>query len=357
MMRLALRAALRGNPSPNPHVGAVIARGEQILSVGHHSKAGGFHAEVDAIEKAQGHTEHSTLYVTMEPCNHYGRTPPCTDAIVAAKIARVVIACEDPAPHLPGAIGKLRTAGIDVEIGLLRKSAQALIADFSKHIKTRTPFVTLKTAMTLDGKVATRSGESQWITGLAARRLGHRMRAYADAVLTGSGTALADNPSLTVRHVRGRNPLRVVVDSYARTPVTHHLVADAQRIATWLFHSEAAPEHSLEALRNAGVRTILSRTDSEFSSQIDLSFVLEVLGKNDVVRLLVEAGPTLSGSLLRRGLVDQIAAFIAPDLVGDQNALSVVAGIQTNHIQEAIKGKITHMYRVGRDALICVDMK
>ncbi len=343
LMRLALQAARRGRPSPNPHVGAVVAtEGGEVLGVGHHARAGAAHAEVAAI-RAASETRGHTLYVTMEPCNHHGRTPPCTEAVIAAGLARVVIGARDPAPHVPGAIAKLRDAGIEISVGVLGEECRTLIADFTKHIRTGLPWVTLKAAVTLDGRIATRTGDSKWITGPEARRRAHELRDQADAVLVGVGTVLADDPELTVRHVEGVDPLRVVLDTHLRTPPGARLA----RPGTLIAHGSGAPPERRAALSERGVE--LLGLDSE---HVDLRAVLRALGQRDVVRLLVEGGGVIHGALLDAGLADEAAVFVSPTIVGDREAPPFAAGRGADRIAEAWRLSAPTVEVCGSDVLI-----
>ncbi len=318
LMGRALEEGRRGRPSPNPHVGAVIARGDRVIAVGHHARAGEAHAEVDAIRNAAGDTEGATLYCTLEPCNHFGRTPPCTDAILAAKLARVVVGCPDPKPPAPGAVEKLRAAGVEVVMGVREVEARALIADWTRAVVDGLPWVLLKAAVTLDGRTATRSGESKWITGEAARAEAHRLRDACDAVAVGVGTVLADDPALDVRHIEGRDPIRVVFDATLRTPVSAKLVGHASAGPTWILHGPDASAERRAALARPGVELIeVPLRDG----RIDLATALGRLVGRGVVRLLVEGGPTIHGALLREGLATEAAVFVAPKILGDAAAL------------------------------------
>lgn len=319
MMDRALEEGRRGRPSPNPHVGAVIARGDRVVAVGHHARAGEAHAEVDAIRKAAGDTAGATLYCTLEPCNHFGRTPPCTDAIVAAGIARVVFGCADPKPPMPGAADKLRAAGIEVVRGVREEEASALIADWTRFVVDGLPWVVLKAAVTLDGRTAARSGESRWITGEAARVEAHRLRAESDAVLVGIGTVLADDPALDVRHVEGPDPIRAVLDSRLRTPPGAKLVLHRSRASTLILHADdAAPGAPRGALARDGVELVAVPSRE---GRVELEGALRALAARGVVRLLVEGGPTIHGALLREGLASEAAVFVAPKILGDPSAL------------------------------------
>ncbi|MBX3251898.1 MAG: bifunctional diaminohydroxyphosphoribosylaminopyrimidine deaminase/5-amino-6-(5-phosphoribosylamino)uracil reductase RibD [Myxococcales bacterium] len=322
LMARAIAEARRGRPSPNPHVGAVIATPEgEIVSVGHHERAGEAHAEVAAL-RAADRTEGMTLYVTMEPCNHHGRTPPCTEAILAAGIRRVVIGAVDPAPHVPGSSARLRAAGVEVEAGVLAEECVALLADFTKHITKGLPFVTLKAAVTLDGRMAARTGDSKWITGEAARAEAHRLRDQSDAVLVGVGTVLADDPQLDVRHVEGIDPRRIALDTHLRTPPTARILGKGG--ATTLVHGPGADETKRARLRDAGATLLEVPTAAD--GRLDVGYALRELAARDVVRLLVEGGPRVHASLLAAGHVDRVAVFVAPRIVGDALAPALAEG-------------------------------
>lgn len=356
VMERAVAEAKRGRPSPNPRVGAVIVRDEKIISVGHHEKAGEAHAEADAIRNAEGSVEGTSLYVTLEPCNHQGRTGPCTEAILDAGIARVVIGCPDPAPHVAGAIDRLRNAGVEVEVGLMEQECTALVADFTKHIRTGLPFVTLKAAITLDGKIATRTGDSKWITGQEARTETHRMRDESDAILIGVGTVLADDPKLTVRHVEGRDPVRVVLDADLRTPPTAAVLDQARQsgAGALIFHAHGVDAARSEALQSPGVELI---PVSRHARGVDLTEVLENLGERNVLRLLVEGGARVHGTFLDLGLADRAAIFIAPRIVGDADAISFAAGSGVESIERAWRLVRTNIQALGPDWLVSGDFE
>ena len=355
-MERAVAEAKRGRPSPNPRVGAVIVRDGKIVSVGHHEKAGEAHAEVDAIRNAGGSAQGATLYVTLEPCNHQGRTGPCTEAILDAGIARVVLGCRDPAPHVAGAIDRLSDAGVEVEVGLMELECTALVADFAKHIRTGLPFVTLKAAVTLDGKIATRTGDSKWITGQEARAETHRMRDESDAILVGVGTVLADDPKLTVRHVEGRDPIRVVLDADLRTPPTAAILDRGRQsgAGVLIFHARDADAARSKALQGPDVELI---PVSRHARGVDLPEVLEILGKRDVVRLLVEGGAHVHGTFLDLGLADRAAIFIAPRIVGDTDAISFAAGSGVESIERAWRLVRPHIQALGSDWLVSGDFE
>ncbi|WP_424681352.1 bifunctional diaminohydroxyphosphoribosylaminopyrimidine deaminase/5-amino-6-(5-phosphoribosylamino)uracil reductase RibD [Frateuria sp. YIM B11624] len=326
-MAHALRLAERGlyTTQPNPRVGCVIAHGEQVVGTGLHQRAGEPHAEVFALREAGEAARGATAYVTLEPCAHFGRTPPCADALVAAGVARVVIAAEDPFPQVAGnGIAKLRAAGIAVECGLLRGQARELNIGFFSRIERGRPWVRVKLAMSLDGRTALANGESKWITGDAARADVQRWRARSSAILSGIGTVLADNPRLTVRlqesgHGHGsrdgqealapKPPLRAILDRRLRTPVGSH-VLDLLG-PTLLMHAAGAPvpPHLVEFDRVPL---------PEASGGLDLQAALAELARRDVNEVHVEAGPTLCGALFAQGLVDELLLYVAPVFLGDQ---------------------------------------
>lgn len=354
MMARALEEARKGRPSPNPHVGALVARGETVIAVGHHARAGEDHAEVAALRAAGEQARGATLYCTLEPCNHVGRTPPCTDAILEAGVSRVVIGCADPKPHVPGAIAKLESAGIEVRIGVCEPECRALIADFTRHVTLGLPYATLKAAVTLDGRMATESGDSRWITGPEARREAHRMRDRADAILVGVGTVLTDDPALTVRHVDGRDPMRVVLDTHLQTPVSARIVTIDSSAPTLIVHGPNASAEARERLASAGVRLWEAPLDE--SGRLDLEAVLRELAKRDIVRLLVEGGARVHGTLLRLGLYSRAAIFVAPRILGDPAAIPLAHAGPLGRIAEGWRLAAPEVRRLGDDVLIEGDI-
>ena len=349
-MARALRAASSGDPSPNPRVGAVVARGSELISVGFHPRCGGPHAEIVALRKAGARARGATLYVTLEPCNHYGRTPPCTEAIIAAGVKRVVVGAHDPLPHKRGAYARLRKHGIVVDHGVLSDRAEHLIDDFRKYRMQGLPYVTLKAAVTLDGRTAARSGESKWITGAEARAEAHRMRAQADAVLVGVGTVLADDPELNVRAVRGRDPVRVVLDSQLRTPGSAKLVRTANQIPTVILHAHGAPVQRAAKLRSQGVE-LVAVPKARRGAGLDPRAALRALAQRGIVRLLVEGGAHVHAALLAAGLVDAAAVFVAPLFLGDMQAIPMVAGSAARSLQDAFVLVQPEIVRLGDDVL------
>lgn len=313
-MDKAVAEALRGKPSPNPRVGAVIVRDDTIVSVGYHARAGEAHAEQMAIAAAGEAAKGATLYVTLSPCNHVGKTPKCTDAILAAGIARVVVGVPDPNPNVPGGgLDRLRANGVET-IVLDHRGAKDLTARWTKFITTGLPHVAVKLALSLDGRIATRTGASKWITGEEARAKVHELRADVDAVAVGIGTVLADDPRLNVRHVPGSNPIRVVFDTHLRIGLGTKLVTSAREIPTWVLAGDTADAEAEDALLALGVRVIRVPTSPE--GRVDVGAALEALGALNVVSLLAEGGAELVGSLLAREQADELHAFVAPMLLG-----------------------------------------
>jgi diaminohydroxyphosphoribosylaminopyrimidine deaminase/5-amino-6-(5-phosphoribosylamino)uracil reductase len=314
-MRLALERAARGTPSPNPHVGAVVIKGAELLGAGHHERAGEEHAEAAALREAGERARGATLYVTLEPCNHDGRTPPCTDAVARAKLARVVVGCSDPNPHVVGGgIDAMRATGLRVDVGCLESEAQRLIAPWTKFVTTGVPYVVLKLALSLDGRIASRTGASKWVTGPEARARVHLLRAQHDAVMIGIGTALADDPRLTVRDAPGQSPLRVVLDTKLRLPVTSRLVQTAREVPTWVMCTTDAPSSSEAALVERGVEVIRAPPSAE--GRIDPLAALRLLASRGIVTVMIEGGAELAGSVLAGATVDELHCFIAPILLG-----------------------------------------
>ncbi|MBR1859348.1 MAG: bifunctional diaminohydroxyphosphoribosylaminopyrimidine deaminase/5-amino-6-(5-phosphoribosylamino)uracil reductase RibD [Selenomonadaceae bacterium] len=349
-MEIALNIAAnaRGRTSPNPMVGAVIVKDGRIIAEGWHRKAGTPHAEVHALNMAGELAEGATLYVTLEPCSHFGRTPPCANAIVNAGIKRVVAAMSDPNSKVAGNGFKILTdAGIEVKVGVLEYEAKKLNEVFLKWITTKMPFVTLKTAMSLDGKIATASGQSQWITCAESRKRVHELRDINDAIMVGVGTVLADNPTLTARIDGGKNPIRIIVDSNARTPIEANVVTDGQA-QTIIAVTENAPRNKIEALKNLGVDIITAGNDK----RVDLTLLMRELGKRDITSVFVEGGGTLNFSLLNENLVDKLYAFIAPKIIGGRNALTSVEGDGFINLSDAALLHDIKTELVGDDVLI-----
>jgi diaminohydroxyphosphoribosylaminopyrimidine deaminase/5-amino-6-(5-phosphoribosylamino)uracil reductase len=314
-MAVALERGARGTPSPNPHVGAVVVKDGQAIGLGHHERAGEEHAEIAALREAGERARGATLYVTLEPCNHVGRTPPCTQAITKAKVARVVVGCRDPNPHVPGGgVEKLREAGVKVDVGCREAEAQRLIAPWAKFVTTGVPYVSLKLALSLDGRIASRTGASKWVTGPEARARVHLLRAQHDAVMVGIGTAVADDPRLTVRDAPGHSPLRVVLDTKLRIPLAGRLVQSAREVPTWVICTTDAPSSAEEALVERGVEVLRAPPSAE--GRIEPLAALKMLAARGIVTVMIEGGAELAGSVLAGAVVDELHCFIAPILLG-----------------------------------------
>src|SRR5664279_2599718 len=349
----------RGRVSPNPLVGAVITDAGEPIAEGFHDELGGPHAEVQAI-RAAGDRDltGTTLYVSLEPCCHQGRTPPCTDAIRAAGITRVVVASDDPSEHASGrGLGILRDDGIEVVIadGDLATRARLLNQPFRKHARTGRPWVLFKSAMTLDGKVATRSGDSKWISGEESRRLAHRWRAQCDAVAVGVGTALADDPLLTAR-LEGvsRQPRRVVFDSLGRLPLDAQLVRDARRVPLTIVVSRAAPRSATDGLEAHGAEVIVAPGENEPAR---VCSALDQLGASGVTSILLEGGPHLAGAFLDAGEIDEIRLFLAPVILGGRTARDPLEGEGVEQIADAVRALTLDCERIGEDLLISARIR
>src|ERR1700722_19057265 len=302
-MGIALERGALGTPSPNPHVGAVVVQNGQAVGIGHHERAGEEHAEHAALRAAASRARGGTLYVTLEPCNHTGRTPPCTEAIVKAKCARVVVGCRDPNPHVAGGgIDKLREAGLRVDVGCREPDARKLIAPWAKFVTTGVPYLVLKLGLSLDGRIASRTGASKWVTGAEARARVHLLRAQQDAVMIGVGTALADDPRLTVRDAPGQSPLRVVLDTKLRLPHGSRLVQTAREVPTWVICTTDAPSSQEEALVERGVEVLRAAPSSE--GRVDPMAALRMLAARGIVSVMIEGGAELAGSVLAGAFVD-----------------------------------------------------
>jgi diaminohydroxyphosphoribosylaminopyrimidine deaminase/5-amino-6-(5-phosphoribosylamino)uracil reductase len=336
----------RGRTGPNPLVGAVIVYGGEVVGEGFHEKVGESHAEVNALRQAGERARGSTVYVTLEPCNHHGRTPPCTEALLEAGVERVVMAIRDPNREVEGG-GKerLEQAGVSVEVGPLRALAERQNEAYVKKVKTGLPFVTLKMAMTVDGKVATRTGDSKWISSDEARSEVHLMRSWSDAVMVGIGTVLADDPRLTVRmgFKADPSPLRVVVDGRSRTP-TSSKVADVTEAPTLVAVAGGAPAERVRALERNGVEV-----HEIGHGAVELGALMELLGRRGVTALLVEGGPGLAGSLLDRGLIDKFVFYVAPKVVGGAASPGPFGGAGAASVAEAVSLRIDTVSTIGPD--------
>ncbi len=350
-MRLALDLAGQrlGTTSPNPTVGAVLVRQGEVVGQGVTQPVGGPHAEVEAIREAGEKAAGAVLYVTLEPCAHHGRTPPCVDRVLSSGIARVVCAMIDPDARVSGrGVERLRQAGVEVTVGVLEREARRLNAYYVKHRTTGLPFVVLKLAQSLDGRIATASGDSKWITGEAARRRAHGLRSRVDAVLVGAGTVVADDPMLTVRMVEGRDPARIVVDSALRIPEKARILGPGRVIVAT---ADRADEGRARRLRERGAE--VWRFPGA-DGRVDLRALVAELGRKDFLSVMIEGGGQVAASALRAGLVDQVQVFIAPRLIGA--GVGAVGGLNIAGITEAVRLADVEVEPVGDDLLYVANV-
>jgi diaminohydroxyphosphoribosylaminopyrimidine deaminase/5-amino-6-(5-phosphoribosylamino)uracil reductase len=353
-MKLALNLAARGAGwvSPNPMVGAVVVKDGQMVGRGYHRRAGAPHAEVEALAAAGEAAHGADLYVTLEPCNHQGKTPPCTQAILASGVRRVIIAARDPNPQVTGGGAEFLAArGVVVHEGLMAAEARRLNEAWLHYVNTGRPWVVVKAACSLDGKIATVGGESQWLTGEAARALGHGLRHRVDAILVGVGTVLADNPQLTTRRPRGpaKDPIRVVLDSRLRLPLTSRLLHLDSAAPTWVATTSQAPPETIRALEARGAQALVLPADA---GRVSLPALLEELGTRQVQSLLVEGGAETLGTFFDQRLVNQFYFFYAPKILGGQQAPGMVGGHGIVHLGEAHIARDLSVRRVGGDLLV-----
>lgn len=351
-MRRALALARRGlgKTSPNPAVGAVVVRDGRIVGEGYHHKAGSPHAEVIALAQAGTQAKGATLYVNLEPCCHTEKkTPPCTVAIIESGITRLVVAMEDPNPRVAGrGLQHFQSSGIEILRGVQEDEARRLNEVFCKHITTNLPFVTLKIAETLDGRIATASGQSKWITGETARKHVHRLRSLSDAILVGVETVLRDDPLLTVRAVRGRSPVRIVVDSTLRIPLSAKVVLEESGL-TIIATTGAAPADKAKKLEERGVRILKIAPDGK---RVSMKALMAELGRMDITSVLVEGGAEIAASALESGIVDKVAFFIAPKIMGGRDSIGAVGGASPVHLTDAVELKDMTVRRVGEDLVV-----
>jgi diaminohydroxyphosphoribosylaminopyrimidine deaminase/5-amino-6-(5-phosphoribosylamino)uracil reductase len=346
---LALAARASGNTGPNPMVGAIVAGNDgEPIAFGYHERAGNAHAEAAALEKAGDKARGATLFVTLEPCNHQGRTPPCTDAILRAGLARVVIATEDEDPRVRGAgIERLRNAGLQVDVGVGAEAARRLNRMYSHHCRTGRPFVTLKMAQSLDGAVGLRPSTQQKLTGKRAAAFVRSLRYAHDAVMVGVETAIVDDPQLTVRPYKERAVpyWRVIVDSTARLPLRSKIVTDQKRARTIVAVTERAPAERIDAIRAAGVDVVRCRANDV--GRVDLRDLLDRLGKRGMLAVLCEGGPALAGALLNAGLANEIVLIVAPVCLGAAREAPVFAGLE-----KPVNLRIEDVRKLDEDTLI-----
>ncbi|RKL67653.1 riboflavin biosynthesis protein RibD [Salipaludibacillus neizhouensis] len=354
-MKLAIDLAKQtvGQTSPNPVVGAVIVKNHEIIGMGAHLKAGEPHAERHALEMAKRNAVGATMYVTLEPCSHHGRTPPCADAVIASGISKVVIASMDPNPKVAGnGIEKLRQAKIEVEVGVMKEEADQLNRVFFHYIRTGTPYVTLKTASSIDGKIATTSGESKWITGEAARLDVHELRYEHDAILVGVETVLKDDPLLTTRlNDGGKSPIRIVLDRQLRIPVQAKMLHDNEA-KTWIMTTNRASLDKITQIENKNVKVFVLKNES-----LAIKELLQVIGKEQVTSLLVEGGGTVNDSFLRAGKFQRLVKYLAPVIIGGASAASSFSGEGIQLLKDAPRLALLSIDKLGQDLKLIYEKK
>ena len=354
-MKEALRQAKKGHgrTSPNPAVGAVVVRDGEIIATGYHKRAGGKHAEVEALAKIGGKAERGdVLYVTLEPCNHYGKTPPCTEAILKSGLKKVVVGMKDPNPKVSGGgCESLAEKGIDIETGVLESECCQLNEAFLKFATTGRPFMIVKSALTLDGWTATSTGHSHWITNEKSRQFVHRLRDHVDGVMVGVGTVLADDPLLTTRLKvrRGKDPLRIIVDTHLRIPDNARVLNHDSPSMTLVAVGGDVPPERLKGMQKNRISTISCPIKN---SWVDLTALMDILGGMDITSVLVEGGATLIGSMIREALIDKFYIFKAPKILGGDNGIPMVTGPGPKRIDESLGLKDIKIRRFGNDLLI-----
>jgi len=349
-MGIAIRLARRGigKTSPNPMVGSVIVANGKIIGQGYHKRCGDHHAEINAINSAKKNIKGSTLYVTLEPCSHYGKTPPCVDALIQEKPERVVVGSLDPNPEVNGrGIKVLRSKGIKVDVGIRESECMQLNEHYFKFIKTGMPYITVKYAQTLDGRIAARSGDSQWISSEASRKYVHRLRGINMGIMVGAGTAVADNPQLTVRHVKGKNPFRIIVDSKLRIPIKSSVLTDANAHLTIMATTSSASSGKMAAIKKLGVEVLVVK--KEKNGNVSFKDLLRKLGKREIMSVLVEGGSEIITSLLKAGLVNKMIIPIAPKIVG--KGVEAIGDLNINKINKSIKFSSFKTMKKGDDII------
>ena len=357
-MKKAIALAKRGegHVSPNPMVGAVIVKDGQVLGQGYHQKYGGPHAEVNAVRDAGGKDlAGATVYVTLEPCSHYGKTPPCADLLIAQKVGRVVIGSDDPNPLVAGrGIQKLREHGIQADTHCLQKECDDLNRIFFHYITTKTPYVVLKTAMSLDGKIATAAGESRWITGENARADVQTLRHRLKGIMVGINTVLTDDPRLTCRREGGADPVRIIADSHLRTPLNANVLKDQEKNQTIIAALKDCDKKKKQALEDKGTLVLLC---GERDGRLDLRDLMEQLGERKIDSILLEGGSTLNDAAVRQGIVKEVIAYIAPKLIGGKDAKTPVDGMGFQKLKDAVLLTDMRCEKIGEDLKITALVK
>jgi len=351
-MRLALKLALKaqGRTSPNPIVGAVIVKNGRVVGTGYHKKCGQAHAEVNAIRRAGKNAQGADMYVTLEPCNHFGRTPPCTDAIIASGIKTVIVGMTDPNPVNNGkGIRKLNRSGVKTVCGILREEAAAINRPFIKFITTALPYITVKIAETIDGKIATRTGDSRWITSEESRKYVHQLRKVSDAVMVGVNTVIRDDPMLLSKSSKDEQPARIIVDSGLRTPLKSRIFSNTKNSAVVIATAKRPPSWKVKKYEERGALIITAGTKN---GKVDLAALAEILAGMGMINILAEGGGELSAGLLKYGLVDRFLFFIAPKIIGGRDAVTSIEGEGVLMARDAVGLKGVTMKSIGSDILV-----
>ncbi len=345
-MDLAIKLAEKGkgSVSPNPLVGCIIVKRGRIVGKGYHRKYGEEHAEIMALKAAGKKAANATMYCSLEPCSHWGKTPPCTESIVEAGVREVVIGIEDPNPLVDG-FRELKFRGIKTKIGILKEKARKLNEAYLKYMKTKKPFVILKVAMSLDGKIATSTGDSKYITSREARKFVHEIRNEVDAVMVGINTVLRDNPKLDSRLVKGKNPIKVVVDSTLKMPENSEVLKDPLKVI--IATTNKAPKKKIDALHHKGINVIVVKGRQDM---VDLSELMRELGKNQVASIMIEGGSHLNASAIKDKVVDKVLIFTAPKIIG--NGLGAISSLGITKVDKAVKLKNITTRKIGKDMLV-----
>ena len=351
-MKRALELAEKGkgHTSPNPMVGAVIVKDGRIIGEGYHEKVGEAHAEVNAISSATESVEGATIYVTLEPCSHYGKTPPCSNLIIEKKLKKVVVAATDPNPLVSGSgLERLRKAGIEVVEGVLEEESNRLNEVFIKYITTKTPFVVMKYAMSLDGKIATETGDSKWISSEESRAHAHHLRGYLSGIMAGIGTVLEDDPKLTCRVPGYHNPIRIILDSKLRVPLDAQALSDQDKAPTLILTTDDSSVVKRRQLTDLGVQVLVV---PERNGQVELKNAMVLLGEKGIDSILLEGGGTLNAAALEAGIIDKVNIYVAPKLIGGKDAVSPVMGQGVEKMNEAFSIRDMQVTKINEDLLI-----
>jgi diaminohydroxyphosphoribosylaminopyrimidine deaminase/5-amino-6-(5-phosphoribosylamino)uracil reductase len=345
-MELALKLAEKGKgfTSPNPMVGCIIVKRNSIVGKGYHKKVGEPHAEINALNDAGGKAKDATMYVTLEPCSHWGKTPPCTERIVEAGVREVVIGMKDPNSLVEG-YTELKFRGRKTRIGILEKECRKLNEAYTKYIKKKRPFVVVKAAMSLDGKIATRTGDSKYITSRAARKYVHKLRAELDAVMVGINTVLKDDPYLTVRLVKGRDPIKIVVDSKLRMPLNARVLKDPSKLI--IATTRKANKSKIKKLQQKGVNVLVIDVKQ---GRVDLQKLMKALGKLEITSIMIEGGAVLNSAVIKSGIVDKILFFLAPSVIG--SGLGAIGDLGITKVGKSIQLKHSSSKKIGKDILV-----